>query len=107
MTPINNGVRVDYQFVEKWTANDYLPQLVRADKFDERVLNRLQERDRSDIRSNYYLIQLRKLEEGEERPEIKGLDAESIFGDYTLELLDDDYQEAQRRLEALKRSCAN
>lgn len=103
VTPINNGVRVDYQFVEKWTANDYLPQLVRADKFDERVLNRLQERDRSDIRSNYYLIQLRKLEEGEERPEIKGLDAESIFGDYTLELLDDDYQEAQRRLEALEK----
>jgi len=103
VTQIDNGVRVDYQFVEKWTANDYLPQLVRAAKFDDRVLNKLQGKDRQDIRSSYYLIQLRKLEEGEERVEIKGLTAEDIFEDYTLEILDDDHQEAQTRLEELKR----
>ena len=59
-------------------------------------------KDRQDIRSSYYLIQLRKLEEGEERVEIKGLTAEDIFEDYTLEILDDDHQEAQRRLEELE-----
>lgn len=100
---IDGGVRVEYLFVEQWTANDYLPQLISADRFEEKILNQLQGREKDDIRSSYYLIKLRKLEEGEEHAEITGLTMEDIFKDYTLEVLEDDYQELEDEIEKLER----
>jgi len=99
--PIENGVRIEYQFVEKWTANDYLPQLISAERFEEKILNRLEGRDRDQIRSYYYLVKLRKLEDGEQPIEIRGLESEKIFKDYTLEILEDDFQKMLQEAESL------
>ncbi|NLL88563.1 MAG: hypothetical protein GX228_06490 [Firmicutes bacterium] len=102
ISPIDNGVRIDYQFVEKWTPGDYLPQLISRDRLEELILNKLGNKDRDTIRSYYYLIRLRKLDEGEEHPDIMGLPSEEIFGEYTLEILEDDFLELQAEVEALK-----
>ncbi|MGB4379663.1 MAG: hypothetical protein WBK13_09905, partial [Limnochordia bacterium] len=101
VTPIENGVRVDYQFVERWTANDYIPAMVDQDRFDELVFSKLSAGDYNTLRSYYYLIKLRKMEEGEEHPEIMGLPSDDIFGEYILELLDEDFVEMQAELERL------
>ncbi len=101
--PIDNGVRVEYLFVEQWTANDYLPQLISADRFEEKILSQLQGRDRDNIRSNYYLIKLRKLDENEEHVEFTGLAMEDIFTDYTLEILEDDYQATKQEVAELEK----
>lgn len=100
--PIDNGVRVEYLFVEQWTANDYLPQLVSASRFEEKVLNQLEERDKENIRTNYYLLKLRKLEEDEEHIEIKGLLLEEIFAEYTLDILEDNHQKLLVERDKLK-----
>lgn len=101
VTPIENGVRVDYQFVERWTANDYIPAMVDQDRFDELVFSKLSAGDYNTLRSYFYLIKLRKMEEGEEHPEIMGLPSDDIFGEYILELLDEDFVEMQAELERL------
>ncbi|HXK97960.1 MAG TPA: hypothetical protein PK828_08880, partial [Limnochordia bacterium] len=106
VTPIENGVRVDYQFVERWTANDYLPAMVDQERFDELVFTKLSSSDRDTLRSYYYLIMLRKLEDGEEHPEIMGLPSDAIFGKYTLEVLDDRFLEMQAELEQLQLEMA-
>lgn len=104
ITPVENGVRVDYQFVEKWTAGDYLPQMISADRFEELVLSKLSDRDRDTLVSNYYLVMLRERREDEELIEIEWLEElyENIFGDYVLDLLEEDYMEMQQEVEELR-----
>lgn len=102
ITLIDDGVRVDYQFVERWSDTDYLPWLSSADRFEELILNQLQDRDKESIRSNYWMIELRALDEDEEHPEIFGLPMEEIYPGYTIEILEDNYQETKQELEQLE-----
>ena len=62
LNEIDNGVRVDYRFVEDWAADDYLPRLISEDRFEENILNHLGEEDKEEIRSRYNLIKLKELE---------------------------------------------
>ena len=78
--------------------------MISADRFEELVLSKLSDRDRDTLVSNYYLVMLRERREDEELIEIEWLEElyENIFGDYVLDLLEEDYMEMQQEVEELR-----
>lgn len=96
---IENGVRVEYQIVEEWRNEHYLPVLVSQARMHDFILARIDDqRAISDILDAYHLIKLVSLGD-QERDSVSGINVELAFGDYTLEILDPDYLQALADIE--------
>lgn len=82
-----NGIRIDYTFVEEWSDEYYVPLLVSQERFDECVLSKLSESDRKQILDRYTLVCLVKADEATKLT-LPGIDADAIFGPYTVSPFD-------------------
>lgn len=82
-----DGIRIDYTFVEEWSDEDYVPLLVSQARFDERVLSRLSESDRKQILDRYTLVSLVEATDATKLV-LPGIDADAIFGPYTVSPFD-------------------
>lgn len=101
ITPLTNGVRVDYTVVQEWKAEHYIPRMIKQERMDELILAKIEkDKDRDRIREYYDLIALVPLE-GERVP-IIGLNQDRVFGEYDVAILDPDYQENLANLNAMK-----
>lgn len=82
ITPIDDGVRVEYLLGQKWKEEDYLPVMVDRDKFEDLILARVTGRsDRNLLLDNYDLISLQPLA-GESDESYN----EDLLGEYRLVL---------------------
>lgn len=110
---IENGVRVEYQIVEEWRNEHYLPVLTSQERMHDFILARIEDQQAvSEILDAYHLIKLVPLGDQEREP-IPGINVELAFGDYTLEVLSPDYLQAladierdERQLEELNLAIA-
>lgn len=84
--PLDNGVRVRYDLGKRWKDTDYLPVMIRADRFESLILEEIDSsKDRKFVRDSYYLIALEPLgPDDEPMPDLYGLNAKQLFGDYKL-----------------------
>lgn len=84
--PLDNGIRVRYDLGKRWKDTDYLPVMIRADRFESLILERIDSsKDRKFVRDSYYLIALEPLgPDDEPMPDLYGLNAKQLFGDYKL-----------------------
>ena len=102
---IENGIRVEYLFVEEWKTDHYIPVLISKERFEDILYNQIQdEGDRKTLRDSYNLIMLTETEEP--RPAISGLDMDTVFKHYNLVILDEAYLERVAALEELKAESA-
>jgi hypothetical protein len=96
---LEHGVRVEYQIVEEWRNEHYLPVLVSQARMHDFILARIDDqRTISEILDAYNLIKLVPLGDQEREP-VSGINLELAFGDYTLEVLNPDYLEALAAIE--------
>lgn len=98
ISPLENGIRIDYQIGKLWTDNDYVPLIIEKNAFEERVLKNLPEEDQEFLLKQYQLFTLEELEEGEKRLDIYLFDEEKVLGNYRFaapgqELKDNEMQE--------------
>lgn len=97
ISPINNGVKVNYTINEVWKPDDYIPQVISQERMETAILSQLNnDKDRDSILRNYTLFMLVE-HDGGSRVDIPGLrvrnlSKEQIFGNYTLMPLDESYQ---------------
>ena len=87
--------------MEQWTASDYLPQLISADRFEELILSNLSGKEYDDIRSNYYLVQIRNLKKMKKWTKYL-LDKVELMEEYTIVVLDEDYLAKEGELAELE-----
>lgn len=99
---IPNGVRVEYQIVEEWRPEHYVPVMISQDRMEQMILANIEEESaRGEVLGAYDLIML-KPADGQVRSSIPGLDKERIFGGYTLEVLNEDYLAREAELAGLE-----
>ena len=85
VSEIENGVRIDYTLGKKWTDDQLLPLMVREDRFEELILDRIEGvKDRELILGKYYLISLEDMEPGDVHPQVPDFNPEKVFGNYKL-----------------------
>lgn len=96
ITPIEQGVRVDYVLGKQWDDKAYLPKLIDKSRFEELVLNRVSEQERQLFAKCYTLVRL--VETSEEVPSLDLFNVDpSVFEDYTLVAEEQQQTDAQRR----------
>lgn len=105
---IENGVRIDYTLVEQWQPRHYVPRMISQERMEALIFSEDPEvrAEQESVLLNYYhLIMLAPL--GDRKPlEIAGFNHERVFGEYDLVVLNKDYQERERQLEAMKAQAA-
>ena len=95
---IDQGVRVNYQIVEEWRVEHYVPVMLSYERMHNYFLANLEDkRHIRDIIDSYDLIQLVPLGDQEREP-ISGLNLDLIFGDYIVEVLNQDYLDSVDKL---------
>ncbi|MFW5787416.1 MAG: hypothetical protein ACOCV3_04050, partial [Halanaerobiales bacterium] len=78
---LDNGVRVEYSFGEKWEDEDVLPQMITKSSMEKNILDNIDnEQDRELIIDNYHLISLQ--EKSENTLEIS--DPQEVLNEYRL-----------------------
>lgn len=78
---LDNGVRVEYSFGEKWEDEDVLPQMISKSSMEKNILDNIDnEQDRELIIDNYHLISLQ--EKSENTLEIS--DPQEVLNEYRL-----------------------
>jgi hypothetical protein len=86
VSPIDNGVRVEYTFGTKWKDSDYLPIMISKERMEEKILKNIQnEKDRQFLVSKYDLISLERITDPDyKHVAVSNLDLNEVFGDYKL-----------------------
>ncbi|MFW6270101.1 MAG: DUF5696 domain-containing protein, partial [Bacillota bacterium] len=111
VSAIEKGVRVDYTIGKEWNEEDFLPELIRKKKFEEDILDKIENESEKDLfEDSFTLISIVKRKEDEEMLNISGnIDEESLLGDYTLisPVEDLDKDEREKRMKALVRRIRN
>ncbi|MFW6270587.1 MAG: DUF5696 domain-containing protein, partial [Bacillota bacterium] len=92
---IDKGVRINYQLVDKWRDEDFIPFLMGEQMMEEDLFPEITEEEKNDILENYHHIELVETDE-ENELEISGLDTDKIFGEYTLRIPDADISASER-----------
>ncbi len=82
VNPIENGVSIDYTVGQKWADDVSIPKILSKKSFEEKVLAKLLKKDQDFLLKQYYLLTLKKMEEGEERVDVYKFDEEEVLGDY-------------------------
>lgn len=105
ISPLPNGVRVEYLFGQEYEAGQIgLPQMIRADRFEELILSRIVDvRTRSSLERYYTLVALEEPSEAEEvdSKEVQALEKQ-LFGEYILVSHGEDYQLLKQEISALQ-----
>lgn len=95
---IEQGIKIDYDFGEEWTDDDYIPLMISAERMEENILSNLNEEERETILGQYNKITLRERKEDEEPISLSGIDVEELLGDYTLDYVDqEDTSDSDRK----------
>lgn len=82
---VENGVRISYLMGKEWWDDDWLPIMVPQDRFENEILPKVADRDRSWLASKYKLIGLEEMEPGYERVPIATLpNLDKQLGAYTV-----------------------
>lgn len=98
--PLENGLRINYQIVEEWGVNEYVPRLISYDRFQD-ILNKIDKQsDKKFVADQYDLILLKAVKEDEEI-RLSGLNHDALFNGYGLFPLDDSYKKAEAEREQL------
>ncbi len=84
---LENGIRVNYIFGERWRDSQYLPGMILEKNFEE-IVAELSSSDQNFMYDNFDLVKLEKLGD-RERINISGVDKEQLFGEYTLVKIED------------------
>lgn len=99
ITPLSDGVRIDYTLGQMWADRDYIPDIISKKRMEEKVLSKLDPEQAAELLSYFSLVELRRIE-GHNRPKLSGVNLDAIFGDYTVVSLDKERMEAE--LEEMK-----
>lgn len=87
ITPIENGVRIDYRLGKEWEEAELIPVMISQQRFEDTILpNIASGSDRNTLMGRYQLISLvpkTSADEGEEI-EVYRVDLKRLFGDYKL-----------------------
>jgi len=87
ITPIPGGVRVDYELGKRWQDQDYVPQIISEERFNDLILANLEsEKDRKFVRDQYILFTLEKDYVDPDPISIFGVDLEALLGPYGLKV---------------------
>jgi hypothetical protein len=87
ITPVENGVRIDYRLGKEWDEADLIPVMISQQRFEDKVLaNLASESDRNTLLSKYQLVSLVPKTSADEDGEIEvyRVDLKKLFGDYKL-----------------------
>lgn len=86
---IEGGVRIRYDLGRRWRKEDALPVLIEKSRFEELILNRINDKfDRELFLDSYYLLTAEPAEPGGARLKLVGIDdISTVLGDYTLTLV--------------------
>ena len=88
ITPLEQGVRVDYTLGEEWEAEDYLPQMIGEARFQELIIDPVPEGERDFIADSFSKIAVQPRRELEEDLQFPGLDlrdeVEEFFAEYSV-----------------------
>ena len=98
ITPLENGVRIDYIFGKEWKDEDYVSRIIEQEKFENQVLANLSRSERNFLLDQYLLINMVEREEGEEVLSIFGINTEEVFRNYKIEILNDKLSERDQRI---------
>ncbi|MEJ6951465.1 DUF5696 domain-containing protein [Natronospora cellulosivora (SeqCode)] len=84
ISTIENGIRIEYTFGEKWTNDDHLPEVVSKENMEELILANIEnQRDKNQLKDSYLQFEIKKADRDEELT-IRGIDLESILQGYTI-----------------------
>ena len=98
ITPLENGVRVDYIFGKEWKDEDYVARIIEKEKFENEVLANLPRSERDFLLDQYFLINMVERAEGEELLSIYGINTEEVFRNYKIEFLNAKLTERDQRI---------
>ncbi len=89
--PINDGVQVDYIIGAQWKDDDYLPDLLSEEVFENAFLEGLAEDEHDTFLDNYELITLYEKEDTDKEEEfsVSGVNEEDVFGNYRVRIFDE------------------
>ena len=97
----DGGVKIDYDIVEEWRTDDYLPRIISEQALENEILTYLDEDDREFVLESYAMVELIKVPEAE-MVEIAGLDQERILENYSVLPHTEVYLEAEKEYKALE-----
>lgn len=84
---LDQGIRVDYTLGLAFNNNDYLPTFISADRFEELILNKLEnESDRKFLQDRYTLISLEEVSPDFPRSSVSQVDKDALFGNYAMKI---------------------
>ena len=84
ITPIDDGVRIDYVFGQVWNQEDYVPVLISEARLNEVLASIDNQRDRDFVRKNFVRFTMEEMPEDYQRVNITNLDKNALFGSYTI-----------------------
>lgn len=97
-TPLENGLRVDYEFGKMWNDRDYLPTIISEEQFNNEILDKISNaRDRKFIRDLYALFSLEEGYDSGEDYSIMNVDLDELLGDYGLKVSEPRFRVADKR----------
>ena len=106
ITPLDQGVRLDYAIVEEWRPEHYVPHMIEASRLYNLIIDNVErERDRKDVLDQYDLIKLAPLGDAP-RVSLPGINKDRLFGDYTVKVLNPTFVELEERLVGIRMELA-
>ncbi len=79
---IENGVRINYEFGQKWEEEDFLPKVI-SEKEMEKIFVELKTKDKKMIEDNFTLVEVKEIKNWEKKLEI-GSDNLNFFEEYSI-----------------------
>ncbi|MFW6008594.1 MAG: DUF5696 domain-containing protein [archaeon] len=93
---IDDGVRIDYTYVEDWNWKEYIPKILSEKRMNEFILNKIdEENEHEKLLSHYKLFKFVSIDEID-RLEIEEINQKEKFKDYTLVPINKDYQQFKK-----------
>lgn len=85
VTPIEQGVRLEFTFGQEWQEDAYVPNIMPADRFEQEILARVEdEKDREFLLEEYTLIWFEDAPPGYTPVSVTQIDKAKVLGNKTL-----------------------
>jgi len=79
---LDNGVRIEFDFREEWDLDHWVPKIITKEGM-ENIKEDLEDEDTINLLLDQFdFITLQKFKEGDEHPDLRGVDPETLFGEY-------------------------
>lgn len=103
---LEDGIKVVYDFGEKWDYSDYIPMVIDEESFEKLMSNIDNTMDRNRLKK-YYIAYSFVKDGAKDRVKIAQLDQDKLFGDHSIVMHDEEYQRKLREFEELEAKAAN